>query len=166
MVNYIESTKIKLPNDYFNNNKRKKNNMKRTAAFIIGFIIIVLATIAIRSCNSVADLAKKEFSASSLLKKYEAFKDLSAAIDKKRADIEVYKSEIESYPITDSEDKEYIQQRRAEMLGLISMHNELCAEYNSQMSKFNYRFTNAGDLPASNLEPLPREIKPYILTTK
>ena len=42
------------------------------------------------------------------------------------------------------------------------MHNQLCAEYNSAMSKFNYRFTNIGDLPEGATEPLPREYKPYI----
>jgi len=140
--------------------------MKRTAAIIIALLVIVLATVVIRSYNSVEAVARKEFSASALLKKYEDFKDLSAAIDRKRADIEVYKSEIDSYKVTDKEDKEYIMQRRAEMMGIISMHNELCSEYNSQMSKFNYRFTNVGDLPQGNTEPLPREYKPYILTTK
>lgn len=135
--------------------------------FILGFFIgCIIFTSIIRSCNNTSNVIHQEFSTSALLKKYEYFKDMSSAIDAKRADIEVYKSEIGSYVATDKEEKEYIMQRKAEMMGIIAMHNQLCAEYNSQMVKFNYRFTNVGDLPASNLTPLPREYKPFILTTK
>lgn len=108
---------------------------------------------------------KKEYAPSALLKKYEDFKNLSAGIDRKRADIEMYKEEIKSLTGTDKEDKFYREQRKSELMGIISVHNSLCEQYNSMMSKFNYRFTNKGDLPASNLEPLPREYKPYITST-
>lgn len=111
-------------------------------------------------CKDAKETAYNEFKVSTLLKKYEYFKDLSAAIDKKRADIEVYQTEISSYNKDD--DKFYIEQRKSELLGIIAMHNQLCAEYNSAMSKFNYRFTNVGDLPEGAVEPLPREYKPYI----
>ena len=97
---------------------------------------------------------------STLLKKYEYLKDLSAAIDKKRADIELYQIEISSY--TKEDDRSYVEQRKSELIGIIAIHNQLCAEYNSTMSKFNYRFTNTGDLPEGATEPLPREYKPYI----
>lgn len=131
---------------------------------IIGLIsmsLLVLSTI-LRSCGDAADVVHKEFDPSALLKKYEYFKDLSAGIDKKRADIEMYREEIAGMTIQDKDDKFYIQQRKSELMGIISIHNSLCSEYNSAMAKFNYRFTNAGDLPATNLEILPREIKPYI----
>ena len=125
-------------------------------------IILLLLPIILSSCMDGCKTAYKEFKPSTLLSKYEYFKNLSAAIDKKRADIEMYQSEISSMKIEDKDDKFYIQQRKSELLGIISVHNNLCAEYNSAMAKFNYRFTNAGDLPATNLTPLPREIKPYI----
>ena len=112
-------------------------------------------------CGDGANVIQKEFSPSALLKKYEHFKNLSAAIDEKRATIQVYESQLAG--VKNQESFQY-QQTQAEMMGLISMHNSLCAEYNSAMSKFNYAFCNKGELPASNLEPLPREIKPYILT--
>lgn len=127
---------------------------------VIGILcLVVVATMTLRMCGDAQDVVQKEFSPSAMLKKYEYFKDISSAIDEKRATIDVYESQLKN--ITDHEDYQY-QQTTAEMIGLISMHNSLCAEYNSAMSKFNYAFCNKGTLPATNLEPLPREIKPYI----
>ena len=123
-------------------------------------LLLITSFVAVTSCSDAGQTVYNEFKASSLLKKYEYFKDLSAAIDKKRADIEMYQAEIETF--TDKDDAFYIQQRKSELLGIIAMHNQLCSEYNSAMSKFNYRFTNAGDLPAGAVTPLPREYKPYI----
>lgn len=123
-------------------------------------LFLITISLAMIQCKDAKETAYNEFKVSTLLKKYEYFKDLSAAIDKKRADIEVYQTEISSYNKDD--DKFYIEQRKSELLGIIAMHNQLCAEYNSAMSKFNYRFTNVGDLPEGAVEPLPREYKPYI----
>ena len=125
-------------------------------------MLLLILPIFLNSCMDGCNTAYKEFKPSALLSKYEYFKNLSAAIDKKRADIEMYQTEISSMKIDDKDDKFYIQQRKSELLGIISIHNSLCSEYNAAMAKFNYRFTNAGDLPATNLMPLPREIKPYI----
>lgn len=129
-------------------------------AQIIGVIVLVtIFSLFLRMCGNAEEVVEKEFSPSAMLQKYEYFKDLSSAIDEKRATIEVYESQIKG--IKDHDGFQY-QQLMSEMTGLIAMHNKLCAEYNSAMSKFNYAFCNKGDLPASNLEPLPREIKPYI----
>lgn len=136
--------------------------MRYFAIFIALFIVVSGVLVTCATCSDGVNTAYKEFKPSTLLKKYEYFKDLSAAIDKKRADINMYQEEISSIKSDDKDDKFYIQQRKSELIGIISIHNQLCAEYNSAMSKFNYRFTNKGDLPATNLEPLPREIKPYI----
>ena len=127
---------------------------------VIGILfLVVVSTMTLRMCGDAQDVVHKEFSPSAMLKKYEYFKNLSSAIDEKRATIDVYESQLKG--IKNHEDFQY-QQVQAEMMGLISMHNSLCSEYNSAMSKFNYAFCNKGDLPATNLEPLPREIKPYI----
>ena len=131
----------------------------RVVAFIV--LLLIPTLFIVNMCSDTARVITKEFSPSSLLKKYEYFKDLSASIDEKRATIEVYKSQISG--IKDQEGFQY-QQTQAEMIGLISMHNSLCKEYNSGMSKFNYSFCNKGTLPESNLTPLPREMKPYILS--
>lgn len=140
--------------------------MKWLGLFVLLFGGLLIVGFACNWFADAAKTAKKEYAPSALLKKYERFKDLSAAIDKKRADIEVYRSELDNYKVVDKDDKFYVEQRKSELLGIISIHNSLCAEYNSAMSKFNYRFTNKGDLPESNLEPLPREYKPYILNLK
>lgn len=134
---------------------------------IIGISIVLIIGVAIiRSCGNTADTIHKEFSASALLKKYEYFKDLSAAIDSKRADLNVYKENLNDYKIKDKDDKFYYEQSKAEAMGILMMYNQLVSEYNAGMSKFNYSFCNVGTLPASNLEPLPREHKPYLLTLK
>ena len=133
---------------------------------LLTLILVSFSLFSCRYADDASDTAFDEFKASSLLKKYEYFKDLSSAIDKKRADIEMYQSEISTMDSKDKDDKFYIQQRKSELFGIIAMHNELCAEYNSAMSKFNYRFTNVGDLPSGATTPLPREVKPYINNLK
>lgn len=139
----------------------------KTLGWIIGFSTLAIICVSIiRSCGDTADTIHKEFSASALLKKYEYFKDLSAAIDKKRADLNVYKSNLQDYKITDKDSRFYYEQSKAEAMGILMMYNQLVADYNAGMSKFNYAFCNVGTLPASNLEPLPREQKPYLLTLK
>lgn len=136
-----------------------------------GYLVLVLMLasslgILLNTCSDTEKVINKEFSPSALLKKYEYFKDASAAIDKQRADIDMYQKEIESMSSTDKDDKFYIQQRKSELIGIISIHNQLCSDYNSAMSKFNYRFTNVGDLPEGAVFPLPREHKPYINNLK
>ena len=129
---------------------------------VIGVIVLVFITsLILRMCGDVTDVVQEEFSVSAMLKKYEYFKDLSSGIDEKRATIYVYESQLKG--VKDHEAFQY-QQTQTEMIGLISMHISLCSEYNSAMSKFNYAFCNKGELPATNLEPLPRELKPYILS--
>lgn len=126
-------------------------------------ILLLGLSLTVLSCSDAKQTAYNEFKASTLLKKYESFKDMSSAIDKKRADIEMYQSEIDSYGTPkDKDERFYLEQRKSELIGIISIHNTLCSEYNSAMSKFNYRFTNVGDLPEGAVTPLPREFKPYI----
>lgn len=131
----------------------------------IGLLIIIFFSV-LRYCGNAADTVHQQFSASALLKKYEYFKDLSAAIDSKRADLNAYKANLQDYKVTDKDSRFYYEQSKAEAMGILMMHNNLVAEYNAGMSKFNYAFCNVGSLPASNLEPLPREFKPYLLTLK
>lgn len=145
-------------------------NMIRIILFFIG--VFILTSIGIMTCNIIGNGSKtvqEQIAPSVLLKKYEYFKDLSGAIDKKDADIQMYQAEIASMSADDKDDKDdkfYLQQRKSELLGIISIRNQMCAEYNIAMSKFNYRFCNQGDLPQTNLNPLPREYKPYVNNLK
>lgn len=120
--------------------------------------------------NEATQVAKEEFGPRAMLTKYEWFKDAAASLDKKVADIKVYQSRIDSmkadYGNTprkewDRTDKEQMSVWQAEVAGVIASFNGLAAEYNAQMAKFNWRFANAGDLPAGATEPLPREFKTY-----
>lgn len=129
-------------------------------------VLIIIFFSMLRYCGNAAGTVHKQFSPSALLKKYEYFKDLSAAIDSKRADLNAYKANLADYVVTDKDSRFYYEQSKAEAMGILMMHNNLVAEYNAGMSKFNYAFCNVGSMPASNLEPLPREFKPYLLTLK
>jgi two-component SAPR family response regulator len=124
-----------------------------------------------RYATDAKDTAFKELKVSTLLKKYEWFKDASAQLDKKIADISVYDAKMKS--ITDAyvgvkrsewarDDREQLSVWMSELAGVKASYNGLSAEYNSQMSKMNWRFCNVGDLPNGATQPLPREYKPYI----
>lgn len=120
--------------------------------------------------GEAATVAKEEFGARAMLQKYEWFKDSSAELDKKKADIAVYKTRItalqqdyegvarKDWPRTD---REQMSIWRSEHSGVVASFNGLAAEYNAQMAKFNWSFTNAGQLPQGASETLPREFKTY-----
>lgn len=121
--------------------------------------------------SEAAQVAQEEFGPRAMLEKYEWFKDAAAQLDKKRADIRVYKSRIshmkEDYKDVKRldwprSDREQFNLWRTEVAGVIASYNGLAAEYNSQMAKFNWRFANRGELPQGATEPLPREFKPYL----
>ncbi len=59
------------------------------------------------------------------------------------------------------EDREQYNLWQSEVAGIKASYNTLAAEYNAQMSKMNWRFTNVGELPKGAETPLPREFKPY-----
>lgn len=121
--------------------------------------------------GEAAKVAQDEFGPKAALAKYEWFKDASAELDKKQADIKVYESRItnmeEGYKGTPRvkwprEDREQYNLWQTEVAGVKAGYNSLAAEYNAQMVKFNWRFANKGDLPPGATEPLPREYKPYV----
>lgn len=141
--------------------------------WIIGIICLGLfGGFLISSLGDTLTTAQQQFAPSALLKKYEWFKDAAAQCDQKLATLKTYESRFQS--LTDSyagverrawdrADKEQWNIWQSEYLGLKASYNDLASQYNSQMSKFNYRFTNVGDLPAGATEPLPREFKPYLV---
>jgi peptidoglycan hydrolase CwlO-like protein len=133
--------------------------MKKLLAWVLGLgVLLILINSFFSLTSDGVNTIQKEFAISNLLKKYEYFKDLSSAIQKKQADIEYYKQQL-----SEETDKFEKTQLKAEMRGIVTIHNQLVSEYNAAMSKFNYRFTNVGDLPQSNLQPLPREFNNYII---
>lgn len=136
-----------------------------------GSCLFTLATAPIQIANSVAAVAVQEFSPQVLLEKYEWFKDAAAALDKKRADIGVYQTRVSAMQKTYGDaprrewardDREQLSIWQSEVVGIKASYNQLAAEYNAQMAKFNWRFTEVGSLPRGATVPLPREYKPYI----
>ena len=130
-------------------------------------LLIIPLLFILQSCFYVTetkDVIVNETRPSVALKKYMYFKDLSSSIDKHRANIEVLKQTLLDSTVQISEYEKY--QRRTELIGTIQVYNDLVSKYNSDMSKINYSFANVGSLPQSNLTPLPREYREYILTNK
>lgn len=144
--------------------------MKAFGIFCVAILVIIAIWIFGFVCNA-GKVATDEFSPEALLKKYEWFKNASSELDKKIADIQVYSSKIASLKKDyesvkradwDKADKETLNQWSQELAGIKSSYNSLCAEYNSQMSKINWKFCNVGDLPNGATSILPRNYKPYI----
>lgn len=120
--------------------------------------------------SETATVAQAEFGPSAMLKKYEWFKDASAQLEKKQADITVYEGRIKAMDDTykgvsrlkwPREDREQYNIWSSEVAGVKASYNSLAADYNAEMAKFNWRFANVGELPKGADKPLPREYKPY-----
>ena len=142
-------------------------------------LLLMLAIVAIpfglmgRGCNlvnSAANTVAKEVDPAYMLKKYEWFKDASAVLDKKKADVSVYERRFEELKKDYAgvarkewarDDREQYGLWLSEVSGIKASFNQLASEYNSQMSKINWRFTNVGNLPQGANEPLPREYTNY-----
>ena len=136
----------------------------KVGLFIVLPVIVTLFVVS-RCFSFAADAAnvvQEQYSPSVLLAKYEWFKDARAALDAKVANIKVYEQRFsqqandygadrKAWP-RDVREQNAIWQ--AEVSGVTASYNNLAAEYNAQMAKFNYRFTNVGDLPAGATEPI------------
>jgi hypothetical protein len=143
---------------------------KRNWFLAIG-LALLLAGSGCRAVSETVDVAYNEFGPKALLAKYMWFKDASASLDKKVADIAVYESRIDAleqaYGTTPRakwprDDREQYNLWLSEEAGVKASYNQLAAEYNAQMSKINWQFANSGTLPAGAEKPLPREYKPYL----
>lgn len=144
----------------------------------IGVVMVLGTLLGLAACaldltsgvaTNAAQVVKKEFYPDALLRKYEWFKDAAAALDAKQADIAVYDNRLKGM-LSDYEGvkrKDWPRDAReqysiwaSEAAGVRASYNGLAAEYNSEMVKFNWKFTNVGDVPQGG-RPLPREYRPY-----
>lgn len=136
---------------------------------VLGIIILVVIGISILGYfggwfSEAGKVAKDEFGAKAMLKKYEWFKNASAELEKKKADILVYEQNLknmeESYGKIpryewDRTDKEQYNQWQLEVAGIKASYNMTAAEYNAQSSKFNWRkFKGKSDLPPTEYKEL------------
>lgn len=141
--------------------------------FVLGMLIWFLGSMC-AVANNAQQTAMQEFSPSALLAKYEWFKDAHAALDAKRANLAVYerrlvgleKSYGENRGKWPADERERAGIWESEQAGIAASYNLLAADYNAQMAKFNWRFTNLGDLPAGATEVLPRSVAPYTTTDR
>lgn len=139
------------------------------AAQVLFFLFLLGLCLVPMSCtlgwfSGAANLVQEQTSPKELLRKYEWFKDASARLDAINQNVLNYQEQIkdakkEADP--DRWDKQSLAQLQREYLGVKQAFNNLAAEYNAAMSKFNYQFCNAGTLPQGATVPLPREFKPY-----
>lgn len=115
--------------------------------------------------SRAVDVVKQQVDPAELLRKYELFKDESAQLDAKASNIRIKEKQVakvEALPGKDRTDREQLMIWQQELGGMKYSFNQLAADYNSQMSKINYRFCNVGDLPQGASAVLPREYKQYL----
>lgn len=127
--------------------------------FTLLLATVLLCAVALTSCryaNDASDTLYKETKASTLLDKYEKFKNMAAALDSKLASIEVLEKSFsqmeksyEGQPRSKwaREDREQDNLNQSALAGAKISYNNLAAEYNSAMSKMNYAFCNVGQMP-------------------
>lgn len=144
--------------------------LKGSLSVLAAVVLISITGYGLGWFQEAAEVSREEFGPRALLQKYEWFKDASAQLDKKQADIGVYESRLDALEAAydgvgradwDRVDKQQSNLWRAELAGVIASYNGLAAEYNAEMSKFNWRFANVGDLPRGATQALPREYRPY-----
>ena len=154
--------------------------LKWIGGFFAAGMLILLLVFFIGTCNTGAALIQNaqkmvydQYKPEELLRKYEWFKDAAAQLDAKLSNLEGYEARFvdmrknygkDSLNRTSwgREDKEQWNIWQSESVGLKASYNDLSAQYNAAMVKFNYRFCNRGDLPQGATEVLPREYRTYI----
>lgn len=113
--------------------------------------------------SDVAAVAKQEFRPQAMLRKYEWFKDAAAQLSKKQADIQVYRARMA--PLADNKaltrtTQEKLMTWQQELAGVTASYNGLAAEWNAQISKFNWR-PFAAQMPPGAEQVLTTEFAPY-----
>lgn len=142
--------------------------------FFIGLILLIVLPIVMFGCNIVGhgmnwanravEVTAQQVDPAELLRKYEWFKDASAQLDSKLSSIKIFKQRTEDILKSSDKtrsDKEAYYLALTEVAGMRASYNQLASEYNSQMSKINWRFCNIGTLPQGATTVLQREYKSY-----
>lgn len=148
--------------------------MKKAKWILLGILLFVGLGVGNFVCSWTGEamqVVKEEISPKRLLEKYEWFKDTYATLGARKASISLSQKKIsqmeEDYEGVarkdwDRVDKQQQSQWKTELDGLMMAYNNLASEYNSQMSKGNYYFTNIGELPQGATQVMPRSVAEYI----
>lgn len=138
-----------------------------------GLLIIIALTTGTRFIGwwgEAATVVREEFGPRVLFQRYTWLKDAAAQLDRKQADIRMFKGRVSAMEVSygpvprrnwDRVDRQTHNQWIQETAGVISSYNNLAAQYNAAMAKVNWRFTEVGMLPPGAITPLPRQYKPY-----
>jgi hypothetical protein len=115
-------------------------------------ILLIAVLLCAVGCGYIGDASRTVFNetkASSILRKYEWCKDAAAQLDSLSSSIKVQEKRLKWLEAErdkwNRDDRQNWHQMTAEIAGIKAAYNNLAAEYNSAMSKVNYRFAN--DLP-------------------
>ena len=123
--------------------------MKTFAWILLVIIVLFIVGFVCRQCNTASDVLYKQTNAETVLIRYEWFKDASAQLDAKLADINVQKATVDvlneqykgvkrsAWARTDLDAYNLVSQALA---GIKMSYNQLAAEYNSNMKKVNFVF--------------------------
>jgi len=120
----------------------------------------------INFANQAAQVAQQEFNPHAMLKKYEWFKNAASALTAKKHDLSIMSAKLKplramSRKDMDRQDKQDLAQWEAEVAGVALSYNSLAAEWNSQISKFNWSpFVTA--LPPGAERVLSQKFAPYM----
>lgn len=163
-------------NDNWNSYERAVDKGPLTGFFkIFGALIIVGAALGTCSyafgwCGETAKVAQDELGPRALLDKYSWLKEAHAQLEKKQADIKVYKGSLQNLIDQNKgiprnkwarEDRDQYNMDSTVVAGVIASYNDLAASYNSKMAEVHWAFCNQGTLPKGADVPLPREFAPY-----
>lgn len=128
--------------------------------WLAGLVLVIgLIGIPLGWFSEATQVAQEEFGPRSALVKYEWFKDASAELEKKKADIALYEDRLASFAQDYGDDRakwprdvrEQANQARSEYTGVVASFNSLAAEYNANSSKFNWAFAE-GEAPRTVAE--------------
>lgn len=136
---------------------------------VVGFGINIVGGV-LGWFGEAQQVAREEFGPRAILKKYEWFKTAAAELDAKKQGIQVLQTRIDSLRADyegvprrewDRIDKQNMNVWYQEVAGMKLSFNNLAAEWNAQISKFNWK-PFVGDLPPGAEETLSKQYAPYI----
>tara|TARA_Y100000310_G_C20552304_1_gene748712 strand:+ start:429 stop:863 length:435 start_codon:yes stop_codon:yes gene_type:complete len=136
-------------------NEEKREGKRLIVIITVTVVFLGLLGFVLNAVGTFGNTAVKELGGDALLRKYEWFKDAHNQLNAKTANIKIYKAKLDAFKQLenpDRTDKENFATWAQELAGMQASYNDLAAEYNSNMSKVNWKFCS-GD------NALPREYK-------
>lgn len=139
---------------------------------LLMLVMLMSTGCGMRACAEAQDVVHEELGPRAMLRKYEWFKDAYANLQAQEISLNAYRAQEQAVIDDYGEDRtkwprdvrDERRMARAERTGMVAAYNGLAADYNSNMSKAHWDFTNIGQLPPglpADAEPLPRTVATY-----